>query len=338
MPQPQSKYLWLDPPTFLRVTNALVVAQGAVQVTSCLFRSLPAPGKRGPKAIYRDELILLMAFIQIAWQLSYEEMIDYVRARPALAALIGCPRNAAGVVRVISVSHYWSRRRGLGIAPFFLFFVGMVWQLVRLGVIRGRDLVLDGSVIAAWWHDDPEAGWSFPKKGKGATWGYKIHTVLDRHAQWPVMFLITAANRQECVGAIPLLIATVACYGFQVWVVRADAGYFTHAILHFIRETLGAGFVINYNLRRRGKRDLATLFFLDQWHFHQRFRSVIERHFAWAKRYFGLNHRFSRGALPMIQHAALVYATMNAVALAAHRYGRPDLALSRKRVLAAKVL
>jgi hypothetical protein len=56
----------------------------------------------------------------------------------------------------------------------------------------------------------------------------------------------------------------------------------------FIYQVLQAGCVIDYNLRRRVKRALATLFFIDQWRFHQRFRSTIESHFAWAKRYFGL--------------------------------------------------
>jgi hypothetical protein len=38
--------------------------------------------------------------------------------------------------------------------------------------------------------------------------------------------------------------------------------------LNFIRVALHAGFVIDYNLRRRGKHFLATLFFLKQWRFH----------------------------------------------------------------------
>ena len=38
------------------------------------------------------------------------------------------------------------------------------------------------------------------------------------------------------------------------------------------------------------------------------------------------------------QHTALVYVTMLAVALIAHRYQRPELADSRTRVLALKTL
>jgi hypothetical protein len=282
--------------------------------------------------------ILLLAFVQVAWRLSYEDVIDYVRARSGLAGLIGCPLAANGRLRVISVGQYWTRRRQLGVWPFLFFFIGMVWQLVRAGIIAGRDLILDSSVLEAWFHDDPDAGWSFPKPWRGSTWGFKIHTVLCRWASLPVMFLITPANRHDCLWAIPLLAATVACYGFQVLIVRGDAAYFTTPILCFIRYILGASFCINYNLRRKGKKAVATLFFLDQWRFHQCFRTVIERHFAWAKRYFGLNDGRCLGWVATTQHAALVYAVMLGVALAAERYGRPDLRLSRKGVLAVKVL
>jgi len=43
---------------------------------------------------------------------------------------------------------------------------------------------------------------------------------------------------------------------------------------------LHTSFVVDYNLRRKGKISVAMLFFLDQWLFHRGFRTVIERHFA----------------------------------------------------------
>jgi hypothetical protein len=96
--------------------------------------------------------------------------------------------------------------------------------------------------------------------------------------------------------------------------------------------------MIDYNLRRRGKRFLATLFFLDQWHFHMGPRAIIERHFAWAKRYFGLESARWSGWVAAYQHTALVYAVMLGVALTAHRLQRPDLAGSRAKVLAVRTL
>ena len=92
--------------------------------------------------------------------------------------------------------------------------------------------------------------------------------------------------------------------------------------------------MIDYNLYKQGKKALATLPFIRQWRFHLKFRTVIERHFAWAKRYFGLEAARWKGPIAAYQHTALVYRVILGVALTAHRYQRPELAGSRLRVLA----
>lgn len=333
LPAKVSKRLWISPAEMLHLISAFTLAQWAIQTSRGFRPALPVPTRRGPKVVYQDASILVVALVQVAWQLSYEEVIDYFRGQPSAAEQAGFRPG-----RVISVGQYWERRRALGILPFWLFFVALVGQLIRLGVIIGTDVIVDATTQRAWFHDDPEAGWSFPKPWHGSVWGYKVHTVLCRWSQLPLMFLITSANRQESLLAIPLLILTVVCFGLNIQLVRADAGYFTTAIMVFIRTALGASFVIDYNLRRQGKRFLATLFFCDQWRFHLRPRAIIERHFAWAKRYFGLESARWAGLVAAYQHTALVYSVMLAVALIAHRYQRPDLAGSRTKVLALKTL
>jgi len=332
-PAKLTKRLWVSPTQFLVTTHAQVMAEWALAMRARIGRCLPTSSRRGPKSVYRDSSVMVTALIQVAWQLGYEDTVDYLRAHPEAAHAAGFPEG-----RVISVGQYWVRRRALGILPFWFFFIGMVWQLVRRGVIWGSDVILDATTQHAWFHDDAEAGWSFPKPWKGSVWGYKVHTLLCRWSQLPVMFLVTSANRQESLVAIPLLMLAVMFFGFSITVVRADAGYFTTPILCFIRVVLQAGFVIDYNLRRRGKRFLATLFFLDQWRFHRRPRAIIERHFAWAKRYFGLEAARWTGLVAAYQHTALVYSVMLGVALVAHRYQRPELAGSRTRVLAVKTI
>lgn len=328
-----SKRLWVSPAEFLMVTNAWQIANWAMVTSQSLHPSLKDPSRRGPKPIYADSSIMLVAMVHIAWQMSYEEAIDYFRAHPEAAQAAGFPAG-----RVISIGQYWERRRALGVLPFWLLFVGMVWQLTRMAIIQGVDVILDSTTQHGWFQDDPDAGWSFPKPWKGSIWGYKAHTLLCRHAQLPVMFLVSPANRHDSLFAIPLLALAVLFFGFQIAIVRADAAYFTYSILHFVYQVLQAGCVIDYNLRRRGKRALATLFFIDQWRFHQRFRSTIERHFAWAKRYFGLESARWSGLVAAYQHTALVYTTILAVALIAYRYQRPELSGSRSRVLAVKTL
>jgi hypothetical protein len=333
LPAQLSKRLWVSPTEFLILTHALLLADWALGVARRWRPCLPELPRRGPKAIYQDRSILVMALLQVAWQMSYEEIVDYLRARPEARVAAGFDPG-----RVISVGQYWERRRRLGVLPFWLFFVGMVWQLLCMGVIVGKDVILDATTQAVWFRADPEAAWSFPKPGKGSTWGYKVHTLMCRWSDLPIMFLVTSANRQESLLAIPLLVLAAVCFGLTFTIVRADAGYFTYPILNFIRTVLHASFMIDYNLRRQGKRFLATRFFCSQWRFHLRPRAAIERLFARAKRYFGLERAQWLGLTAAYQHTALVYATMLAVALIAHRFQRPELALSRSRVLALKTL
>jgi Transposase DDE domain len=333
LPAKVGKRLWVTPSEFLRVSNAVVLAEWAVTFHPFAKPALPAPPRRGPKQVYRDSSILVTALVHIGWQFAYEELIDYFRQHADAAQAAGFPPG-----QVISVGQYWERRRALGVLPFWLFFVALVWQLLRLAVIQGTDVILDATTQRTWFHDDPDAAWSFRKPGKGAVWGYKVHTLLCRWSQLPIMFLVTPANRHDSLAAIPLLLLAVTCLGLNIAIVRADAAYFTYPILRFVHSLLGASAVIDYNLRRQGKRKLATPFFLNQWRFHQLPRRIIERHFAWAKRYFGLEGARWAGLVAAFQHAALVYSVMLAVALVAHRYQRPELAGSRYRVLALKAV
>lgn len=334
LPAKLSKRLWVSPEEFLVITSAPVLAQWALRVSGLGRPGLPEPtGRRGPKPVYLNWSVMLVALVQVAWQMGYEEVIDYFRAHPRAAHIAGFPEG-----RVISIGQYWERRRAIGVLPFWFLFVGFVGQLVYLGVLKGTDVILDSTTLQAWFRVDPDANWSFPKPWKGSVWGYKVHTLLCRWSQLPMMFLVTPANRHDSPVAMTLLALAVFCFGFSITLVRADAAYFTTALMWFIRSVLHASFVIDYNLRRKGKRFLATLFFIDQWRFHLRPRAIIERHFAWAKRYFGLQSAHWLGLVAAYQHTALVYATMLAVALIAHRYQRPELAGSRTRVLALKTL
>ena len=63
-------------------------------------------------------------------------------------------------------------------------------------------------------------------------------------------------------------------------------------------------------------------------------RSAIERHYAWAKRYFGLKYFQCYTLMRVTQFILLTYIVIAAVAVAAGRYQRPDLVRSHGQVLA----
>ena len=161
LPARLSKRLWVDPEEFLQTTNASQIADWALSASQFFIVALPAPVRRGPKLTYRESSILMLAYIQVAWQMGYEMVVDYFRTHPGAA-------QAAGFVRgeVISIGQYWERRKALGIWPFWFFFIGMVGQLIKLRIIHGVDVVIDSTTQKAWFHHDPEANWSFPKPWK----------------------------------------------------------------------------------------------------------------------------------------------------------------------------
>ena len=99
LPARLSKRLWVSPSEFLVLTHALLVAGWAIEM-ACRWRPcLPAVTRRGPKPVYADQSILVMALLQVAWQLSYGEIVDYLRAHPDAAGAAGfAPERVISVV------------------------------------------------------------------------------------------------------------------------------------------------------------------------------------------------------------------------------------------------
>jgi hypothetical protein len=291
--------------------------------------TLPAPRHRGgAPRVYRDETILLAMLIRRAWRLSLEKLADWLARSDELAAALGMAPDGP----TISAAQLSRRSRQLGLWPYLFLVVGLVIQLVRLGAVSGTQLVLDATSLAAWYRRDPDAR-AAGRRGGRATFGFKLHAVVDRWSHLPLLVVVTPAPVNELVVAPALLLLAVVLYGLRVAVVYADAGYFSHSFVWFVRR-LGAIPVIDYNLRRRRKRFLATRFFADQWRRLRAPRTAVERCFAFLKRYFGLKYFQVQGLPAVWRHALLVQAAMLAVALIAHRCGRSDLITSRAPVLA----
>jgi len=321
--------LKLSPEELLTVIHGRALALWALTISLRFTRPRLKRGPGGRPPSYTDCSILLMAVVQTVWRKSYEQIIDHVKSNPSLAQALGFSG------RSISQGQYWERRMALGILPFFFFFLGLVAQLIRLGVITGHELIVDASLLPAWYSMDPGATWQKYAQ-KAAVFGYKVHTVLCRQADLPVFILVTPAHVHDSqVGWFVILLAAVL-YGFRVLVVYADSAYFDRRMFKVVHDFLHAHPAINYNLRRAGKRKLATLSFLEQWKRLVIYpRTNIERHFAWMKRYFGLKYFQCFTLLCVTQFVLLTYSAALAVALASERYQRPEYHRSRASVLAS---
>jgi len=284
--------LWVDPVALLEIINGLELARWALRQAAQLQPwCLPKPCGPGASQQYSDESVLLTSLVAAAWRLSYERITDWLSRYDALAAALGYEQFRPNGERcTISLAQYSRRLKALGLLPYFLVFVALVMALLKLELIKGWDLIIDSTLLAAWYHGDPDARWSWPSTWKGRVFGYKVHTIICRWSYLPLFFVVTPANANDEPLAIPMFLAVVLLYGLRILIVRADAAYFNYAFLGFVHTILCASVNVDYNLRRQGKRFLATLFFLRQWCDVMGPRTNIERHFTWLKRYFGLRY------------------------------------------------
>jgi len=166
---------------------------------------------------------------------------------------------------------------------------------------------------------------------------YKVHTVLCRQVALPLLVVVTPAHvHDSLIGVVAVLLAATL-FGLTVAIVYADAAYFDQRFRAWVSRWLHARTAVDYNPRRKGKRQLASRTFMRYWrHCVLGPRAVIERHFAWVKRYFGLKAFQCTTYVRVYQFVLLTYCCVLGVALAAYRYQRLDLIHQRSAVLAVK--
>ncbi len=282
--------------------------------------------RRGRPIVYSDGSVVVIALIARLWNLSGREVYDWLISWSALAVACGLPKG-----RVIHHSHLNRRLRRLGAFPFWLLYLALVWKAVRCGLLRGRDVAIDSTLLSAWTGQDPDAAWSYPSKWKGRVFGYKVHTLLDRVARLPLFFLVSPANANDLPFAYPLLWLARFLPCLPIPVVRADGVYWGFELVRFIVTVLRAHPIIPFN---RKKQPLAKVRHLVWWPVSYAARAIIERFFAAAKRYYHLDTGYAIGWEAVVLRVTLTFCAILVVGLAAYQSGAPELRLSPTRVLA----
>jgi len=296
---------------------------------------LPA-GPGGRPRRYGEASLLLIALVRVLWQLSYQDMHDWLVAWPALALACGLPLDTTGRPLVPSPSQQWKRaaRAGAPVAEALL--VVVVRLALQWRVVGGRDLIVDSAPILAWRRADPDAaiGHAPAHHPRPLLRGYRVHTLLCRGSGLPLLFLLSPANAHDVPFARPLLTWAVRLYGIRPRLVRLDAGYWGLRLIAWIHVVLGAVAVIPWNPKRQKNRSqLPPTWTADE----LGKRSSIERFFGRVFSlfsYFRLQRPPLAGWSAIAAQVALTYAATVVVGLAAHQAGRPDLIRSPKRVLA----
>lgn len=334
--KPKNKHLWVDALKVLQKTNALGLAYAALTWANTLALAKHAEAsKRGPKPTYSDASVMLTYLVAHLWHLSYEEILAWLANWPALAQALGYPCDpTTGQPRVISLGSYSKRLQALGLAPFFIFFVLVVRQLVWAGIISGRDLILDSTILRAWSKSDQWCAVSYKYRDINKRFGLKVHTLLDRASGLPVLFCTSPANAHDSPFALPLLKGAVALFGFKIAIFRADAAYDTYALWQYIVQVQHGIWAVDYNLRRRGKKFIASVAKMRAWRAFMGPRALIERWFGWTKRHFALKYFQVQGREAITRHVLATYIATLLVGWIATQLKRPDLSHSPSRVLA----
>jgi|SRR5581483_1231928 len=312
----------------IRILGLLPLAMTVVALAALSHRRLPAAThRRGHPFVYSDASILLIAVLARLWHLSSREVCLWLGQWSALAVACGLPAD-----RVIDPAHLTRRVKKIGPYPFWLLYLALVWRGLRSGLLRGRDVVIDSSLLAAWSKGDPDAAWSFPSAYHGYVFGYKVHVLLDRPARLPLFFLLSPANKNDLPFAYPLLWLGRLLFALPIHVVRADGAYWGKELVRFVVTVIGAHPIIPFN---RKKQPLARVRHLVYWPLSYLARAVIERFFAAAKRYYHLDTRYHLGWDAVLLQVTRTFCAIMVVALVAHEVGRPHLRLSPTRVLAS---
>jgi Transposase DDE domain len=318
--------LHLDAVQVVTLLGLLPLAASAVGLATLSRRRLLAPrGPGGAPRVYSDAAVLLVALVGRLWHLSTREVCAWLERWPALAAACGLPPG-----RVIHPAHLSRRVRQLGAYPVWLLYLALAWRAVTTGLARGRDVVLDATLLGAWTRLDGDAAWSFPSP-KGRVLGYKVHVLLDRAARLPLFFLLSPAHRNDLPFAYPLLWCGRFFLGLPIRLVRADGAYWGLALVRFVVTVIGARPLIPFN---RKKQPLARVRHLVWWGVSYAARAAIERFFAAAKRYYGLDTRYAAGWDAVLLRVTLTFCAILVVALTADARGAYRLRLSPTRVLA----
>jgi hypothetical protein len=165
--------------------------------------------------------------------------------------------------------------------------------------------------------------------------GWRVHTVASMQAL-PLTYVVRAANVNDKDVVKPLLKQAsrlIKRYRKRISQVIADRQYYSAQVFTAIRE-LGAEPVIPYPLnvkeglidlwvtkrfRVRGDPRLVSLY---------RLRMTVERGFKAGKLELMMENLRWRGIAKVRMHVAICYACIYAVAITAHKIGRPELANS----------
>jgi hypothetical protein len=197
------------------------------------------------------------------------DLTRFLKANPEWLRILGLERRIDGTetYSVPDRTRFYRFARRIGIDGMMDILSVMVIRLMKQGIIKGRSVSLDATIISAWFKDDRtkkderhlkrcrherskdrDASWGYDHHRKRYVYGYKVHVLLDSQTALPITLTITAAGYGEN-RTVGWFVSMILVLGLRVRKFFADAGYDSYATRLLLVEKLGAIPFIPLNTR-----------------------------------------------------------------------------------------
>ncbi len=237
--------------------------------------SFPDKVSAGPgrKAVNRSAILNALIYQRLSRKRFLRDLHNQLLESPSLTAAVGFdPYQGPPSLQRFSAFLNETPNEDLQVLR-----IGLVRELISLGVIQGADVAMDSCPVASWVREnnlktdlrhrrwdknripkgDPDARLGvrihFPNPDERRIdyfWGYRNHTIADVDSELPMWERTEPNNVGEVTLAIDLLQATQNCFDLNIKAVLGDAEYDTEKILCYIMDTLHAEAFIPHNPRR----------------------------------------------------------------------------------------
>ena len=320
---------------------------------------------KGRKGFPPHALFLALMLMYLKGFDSIEDFVKFLKKNRKWLKRLGLKRNSKGKQKYIvpdpSTFSKFMKRYGKEAFPkVFLYFVAI---LADRGVIKGKHLSIDATIIKAWVkqavkrserkrkrrkYNDPDAAWGYCASKEIFIYGYKVHILIDVDTVLPIGILVTPANRDEGKQFSNVVKIVLDRFDFDVKKFFADAGYDYNWIRKMIITEIKATPYIDINPRnckgntkeekkgRRKKllkkwyrREFLFEYYVDpdSEEFDEEYdkRTFSEQGNSVGKGSLKLDKLKFKGIERATAHACLSLTGMLLVAITAEDVGRPDL-------------
>lgn len=216
--------------------------------------------RAGPKGYPPSAMFTALLLMYLKEIRSILDLIRFLKNNPEWLRILGLKRRVGGV-EVFAVpdrTRFYRFARRIGVDGMMQILSVMVVRLMQAGIIRGRSVSLDATIISAWFKDDRtkkderhlktcrhekskdrDASWGYDHHRDRYVYGYKVHVLLDSQTALPIALTVTAAGYGEN-RTVAWFVTMILKLGIHVKKFFADMGYDTNEARLLVAGTLEA--------------------------------------------------------------------------------------------------